>query len=107
MRAHAHVEDHIARLKESGLMRFPFADFAANQAWLQVVCFGADLVRWFQLLCVTGPLSRALPKRMRWQFWHAPARVVRDAGNDIVRILEGWPTAGEILAAYSRVAALA
>ena len=35
MRAHAHVEDHIARLKKSGLMRFPFADLAANQAWLQ------------------------------------------------------------------------
>jgi hypothetical protein len=107
MRAHAHVEDHIARLKESGLLRLPFAEFAANEAWLQVVCFGADLVRWFQLLCVTGPLSRALPKRMRWQFWHAPARVVRDARNDVVRILKGWPTAGEILAAYSRIAALA
>ena len=57
MRAHAHVEDHIGRLKDSGLLRFPFTDFAANAAWLAVVCWGADLVRWFQLLCVTGPLG--------------------------------------------------
>lgn len=106
MRAHAHVEDHIGRLKESGLLRFPFTELAANQAWLQVVCWAADLVRWFQLLCLTGPLARALPKRLRWQLWHAPARIVRKARGDIVRILEGWPTAGEILAAYRRIAAL-
>ncbi len=106
MRAHAHVEDHIQRLKDSGLDRFPFTDFAANEAWLQVVCWGADLVRWFQLLCVTGPLARALPKRLRWSLWHAPARIVRKARGDIIRILDGWPTAPDILAAYRRVAAL-
>jgi hypothetical protein len=32
MRAHAHVEDHIRRLKESGLCRFPFTDLDANRA---------------------------------------------------------------------------
>ncbi len=106
MRAHAHVEDHIGRLKDSGLLRFPFTDFAANAAWLQVVCWGADLVRWFQLLCVTGPLARALPKRLRWQLWHAPARIIRTARHDIIRILNGWPTADEILAAYQNIAAL-
>lgn len=107
MRAHAHVEDHIGRLKDSGLLRFPFTSLDANRAWLAVVCWAADLVRWFQLLCVTGPLAVALPKRMRWQFWHAPARIVRTAGRDIVRILNDWPAAAEILAAYSRAAALA
>ena len=106
MRAHAHVEDHIGRLKDSGLLRFPFTDFAANAAWLAVVCWGADLVRWFQLLCVTGPLARALPKRLRWQLWHKPARIVRKARGDIIRILDGWPTAPDILAAYRHVAAL-
>ena len=88
MRAHAHVEDHIGRLKDSGLLRFPFTDFAANAAWLAVVCWGADLVRWCQLLCVTGPLARALPKRLRWQLWHTPARIVRKARGDIIRILD-------------------
>lgn len=106
MRAHAHVEDHIGRLKESGLLRFPFADLAANQAWLQVVCWAADLVRWFQLLCVTGPLAKALPKRLRWTLWHTPARIIHTARRDIIRILEGWPTAKEILGAYQRIAAL-
>ncbi len=37
MRAHAHVEQHIARLKDSGLCRFPFTSFDANAAWMMTV----------------------------------------------------------------------
>jgi hypothetical protein len=106
MRAHAHVENHIRRLKDSGLCRFPFTAAAANQAWLAVVCFAADLVRWFQLLCLTGHLARAEPKTLRWRLWHAPARIVRHARDEIVRILEGWPDALAVIAAHQRIAAL-
>jgi hypothetical protein len=106
MRAHAHVEHHIRRLKDSGLCRFPFSDLDANRAWLATVCFAGDLVRWFQLLCLTGPLARAEPKTLRWRLWHAPARLVRHARNDIVRILDHWPDADAILAAHTRITAL-
>jgi hypothetical protein len=106
MRAHAHVEDFIGRLKDSGLERFPFTGFEANQAWLQTVMWAADLVTWFQLLCLTGELVRAKPKRLRWTLWHTPARVISTARRDVVRILDTWPTAGEILGAYRNIAAL-
>jgi len=106
MRAHAHVEDHIQRLKDSGLERFPFTGWEANQAWLQTVMWAADLVTWFQLLCLTGPLAQAKPRRLRWTFWHAPARIVTSARRDIVRILDGWPTAQDIVAAHRAIAAL-
>jgi hypothetical protein len=106
MRAHAHVEDHIQRLKESGANRFPFVDIDANRAWLAVVCFADALVRWFQLICCTGALARANPKTLRWTFWHAPARLVRRARQQIVRILDGWPTTDAILNAYRRIALL-
>jgi len=106
MRAHARVEDHIQRLKDSGLERFPFTGFEANQAWLQTVCWAADLVTWFQLLCLVGPLARARPKRLRWTLWHAPARIITTARRDVVRILDAWPTAGDIIAAYQNIAAL-
>lgn len=104
MRAHAHVEDHIARLKDSGASRFPFGDIDANRAWLALVCFADALVRWFQLLCLTGPLARAEPKALRWGLWHTPARLVRRARRNIVRILDGWPTADQLLGAYRRIA---
>ena len=106
MRAHAHVEDFIGRLKDAGLERFPFTDFEANQAWLQTVCWASDLVSWFQMLCLTGDLARAKAKRLRWTFWHTPARIITTARRDVVRILDGWPTADEILAAYRNIAAL-
>jgi hypothetical protein len=107
MRAHAHVEDHIRRLKASGLLRFPFSDLAANQAWLAVVRYAADLVRWFQLLCLSGTLAIAEPKALRWQLWHTPARIVRRSRHHIVRVLDGWPSAEVVLDAYQRIAALA
>jgi hypothetical protein len=104
MRAHAHVEDHIQRLKDSGLERFPFTSFEANQAWLQVVCWASDLVVWFQHLCLTGDLAKARPKRLRWQLWHTPARIIHSARRDILRILDGWPTTRDLLAAHQTIA---
>jgi hypothetical protein len=106
MRAHAHVEDHIRRLKASGLERFPFVDLDANRAWLALVCFADALVRWFQLLCLAGALAKAEPKTLRWAFWHSPARVIRKARRRIVRILDGWPAAPALLAAYERIAVI-
>jgi hypothetical protein len=106
MRDHAHVEDHIKRLKDSGLERFPFTDLNANRAWLQIVCLAADLVRWFQHLACTGPLATAAPKRLRWTLWHTPARIVRRGGRDIIRIIDGWPTTADLLDAHRRITAL-
>jgi hypothetical protein len=106
MRAHARVEDHIRRLKASGLERFPFTNLDANKAWLAAVGWAADLVRWFQLLCLTGPLAAAEPKTLRWRLWHTPARVIRKSRRHIIRLLNGWPDTTEILAAYGRITAL-
>jgi hypothetical protein len=106
MRAHAHVENHLARLKASGLERFPFCDFDANAAWLQLVCWSADLVRWFQLLCCTGTIATASPKTMRWRIFHAPARIISHARGHIVRIADGWPWTDDIVDAHQRIAAL-
>ncbi len=104
MRAHAHVEDNIKRLKDSGADRFPFTAINANRAWLAIVAMADALVRWFQQLCLTGHLAAAEPKTLRWTLWHTPARFVRRARRRIVRIIDGWPTANEIIAAYRRVA---
>ena len=106
MRAHAHVEDHLRRLKDSGLERFPFVDLDANHARLAIVAFAADLVRWFQQDCLDGPLAIAEPKTLRWQLWHTPARLVRRARQQIVRILDDWPTAASLNRAYQRIALL-
>ena len=106
MRDHAHVEDNIKRLKDSGLERFPFTNLDANRAWMQIVCLAADLVRWFQHLCCHGELATAEPKRLRWTLWHTPARIVRRAGRDIIRIIDGWPTTSDLLDAHQHITAI-
>lgn len=101
MRAHACVEDTIARLKDSGLERMPFSDYDANSAWTNLVALGLALVRWFQQLCLSGTeLAKAAPKRLRSQLWHAPARIVRSARNWTLRLLDWWPAKPQLLAAY-------
>jgi hypothetical protein len=106
MRAHAHVENHIQRLKDSGLCRMPFTRFEANSTWLMAVAMAADLVRWFQLLCLKGTWRDARPKALRWELFHAPGRLVHRSRCTIVRVLEGWPTAAILLAAHRRIALL-
>ena len=106
MRAHAHVELHLQRLKDSGLLSFPFSDLGANRTWMQTVMMAADLVRWFQLLCLDGAWAKALPKALRWGVFHAPGRLVRRARRTVVRILDGWPSADALVGAYARIAAI-
>jgi hypothetical protein len=103
MRAHAHVEQHIERLKDSGLLAFPFSDLEANRTWMANVMMAADLVRWFQLLCLDGPWANAQPKALRWGLIHAPGRHVRTGRRHVVRILNGWPSADALLGAYRRL----
>jgi hypothetical protein len=103
MRAHAHVEQHICRLKDSGLTRFPFNSFEANATWMMTVTPAADLVRWFQLLCCDGTWSDARPKALRWGIFHAPGRLVHRARRTVVRIIDGWPTTDLLLDAYRRI----
>jgi len=104
MRAHAHVERHIARLKDSGLMRFPFTSFEANANWMMAVAMSADLVRWFELLCFDGAWTNARPKAMRWGIFHAPGRLIRRSRQRVVRIVNGWPGTDALIEAYRRIA---
>jgi hypothetical protein len=104
MRAHAHVENHIQRLKDSGLTAMPFTNFAANAAWLFVVCLSGDLVRWFQLLCLSGSWKSARPKTLRWELFHAPGRLVRRSRQLVVRVIDGWPATKVLTDSYGRMA---
>jgi hypothetical protein len=106
MRAHAHVERHIQRLKDSGLCRMPFSNFEANTNWMMTVALAADLVRWFQLLCFDGTWASARPKAMRWGLFHAPGKLVRKSRQLIVRIIDGWPATDALVGAYQRIALL-
>lgn len=103
MRQHAHVEQHIQRLKDSGLSRFPFTDFDTNAAWMTAVMLAADLVRWYQLICLPEPWRDARPKTLRWAIFSAPGRIIHTARQRIVRLIAGWPTTQVICDSYNRI----
>ena len=48
MRAHAHVESIIERVKDAGGSRFPFTSSDGNSAWLLLAVLADTVVRWFQ-----------------------------------------------------------
>ena len=106
MRAHAHVEDHIQRLKTSGLERMPFSDFDANTTWLALVCWAGDLARWFQQLTCGGRLAKAAPKQLRWTLWHTPGRLTRSGRRTTIRLPANHPTTPHLARIYNHIAAL-
>ena len=103
MRAHARVEDHIARPKDSGAKRFPFSDLAANTAWHQLAALADTVVRWFQHTCLTGTLKHARPKTLRWNLWHTPARLVRHARASTLALPANRAATTAILNARTRI----
>ena len=98
MRSHADIEDAVRRLNHSGLERMPFADWDANSAWAALCIVALALVCWYQNACLTGPLAKAAPKRLRWQLWHLPALVCNTARQTLLRLPEQHPGAKALLA---------
>ena len=106
MRAHAHVEQHISRLKDSGLLSFPFTKIEANRNWMATVLIGRR----------PRPLVPAVVPRGCWSNGPAqgtalgpvprPGRLVHSARQEVVRILDGWPSADALIGAYAKMAAL-
>ena len=99
MRHHAHVENGIDRLKDSGLERMPFTAWNANRAWTVMCIIALALVSWFQAHQLTGGLAKAAPKRLRWQLWHLPGIVCRHARRTLIPIPTRLPGAQALLAA--------
>lgn len=103
MRLHAHVEDSIGRLKNMGANRMPFSNFTANSVWFALGCWADTLVRWFQLLCCDETLAKANPKRLRWELFHTPARLIRHGRRTIMRLLDEWPATEALTQIYHRI----
>jgi len=105
-RARARVEDRIRAAKDCGLANLPFRDFDANTVWLELALTAQDLLFMTQTLCLTGELARAEPKRLRYRLLHTAGRLAVHARQAVLRLPRGWPWAGELAAAFARLAAL-
>jgi hypothetical protein len=100
------AEDRIRGAKASGLRNLPFWGFAANDAWLTLVCVAQTLVCWAQALLLSGDCKLAEPKTLRYRLWHVAGRIVRHARRLIVRLDRAWPWAADLVTAFARLRAL-
>lgn len=105
-RGHARVEDHIREGKDLGLANFPFHDFAANAAWLELVLLAQDLIAWTRALCLDGDLAAAEPKRLRYALWHTAGRLVRTGRRVILRLAADWPWVTHLQDGFARLQVL-
>ena len=67
---------------------------------------GRKLLAWTQLLLLDGEMAAAEPKKLRYRLLHVAARITRSASRTRLRIAEGWPWATDLVAAFTRLAAL-
>jgi hypothetical protein len=106
-RQRAAIEDSIRCTKASGVSNLPFHGFSKNEAWLQLVLMGCDLVAWTRMLLLHGTeLATAEPKTLRYRLFHVAGRVLTGSGQLKLRLQRGWEWGAAIIGAFTRLRAL-
>ena len=102
-RGRGRAECRIRDAKDTGLAHLPSASFAINAAWVVAVLIAGDLLAWTRMICLSGELAKAGPKRLRYTLLHVAGVVVCSARRRSLRIAAGWPWADELVAAFGRL----
>lgn len=102
-RVHARVEDHVRTGKDTGLGHLPSKSWQVNNAWCQAVAIACDLLAWFKLIGVTGPLATAEPKTLRYRLLQIPARLTRGGRHRWLRLPRDWPWSTTLVQAITAI----
>jgi hypothetical protein len=105
-RGRARVEDSIRQGKDTGMRNLPHHAFEHNQTWLELSLIAQDLLTWTKLICLTGKLATAEPKRLRHRLLHTAGRIVRHGRRTRLRLQADWPWAPALVAAFQRLRAI-
>jgi Transposase DDE domain group 1 len=106
-RRRARCEDRIRCAKDAGLRNLPLRGFAQNQIWCEITAMACELLAWLQMLAFTGPARRWEPKRLRLRIFAVAGRLVRGGRRLQPRLAARWPWVTQIIAAITRLYALA
>lgn len=106
-RRRARVEDRIRAAKDTGLRNLPYADFASNQVWVEIVLLACDLLTWTQTLALDGPWRAAEPKTLRLRLFTTAARLITTGRRRILDLDPDWPWAAVVHHGLQRLAWLA
>lgn len=83
----ATIEKNIRELLyDLPLGKIPTADWLANVAFLQLVLLAFDLAHWFKRLCLPPEYLHATLETLRTDLLVVPARLVRQAGRNVLHL---------------------
>jgi hypothetical protein len=102
-RGRGRAECAIRDAKDTGLDHLPSFAFSLNSAWLAMVLVAGDLLAFAKQLLLSGEFKKAEPKRLRYCLFHATGVIVSSGRRRVLRIAEGWPSAAELVVAFSRL----
>jgi hypothetical protein len=102
-RVHARVEDQVRTTQDTGLARLPSKSWTVNKAWCAAITIAVDLIAWFRLYALTGALSKAEPKTLRYRLLHTPARLVHARRYRWLRLPRTWPWATQLATAIDTI----
>ena len=105
-RGRARVEDSIRAGKDTGMRNLPHHAFEHNQIWLELSLIAQDLLTWTKLICLTGTLATAEPKRLRHRLLHTAGRMVRHGRRTRLKLQADWPWAQALADAFTRLRAI-
>jgi hypothetical protein len=92
-RARGRCENRIKTLKNTGLGKLPFFDFAANQAWANIAALAFNLVSWLQLAALPhGHHAKAWDiKRWRYRLFATAGKIITRARRNQLLLSESAP----------------
>ncbi len=67
-RGRGRCENRICALKNTGLGRFPYFAFAADEAWANQAMFAMNLLSWIQLSILTSVHAAGIWDAKRWWY---------------------------------------
>lgn len=102
-RGRARVEDSIRAGKDTGMRNLPHHAFEHNQTWLETSLIAQDLLCWTRLICLTGALAVAEPKRLRQRLLHVAGKLVRHGRRTRLKLDRAWPWSKTLAAAFTRM----
>jgi hypothetical protein len=78
-RARGRCENRIKTLKNTGLGKFPYFSYAANEAWANMAMFAMNLIAWIQLSILPSGHAAGVwdVKRWRYRLFSMAGKLVR------------------------------
>jgi hypothetical protein len=97
-------------VKNTGLGKLPFFDFAANQAWANIAVLASNLISWLQLAALPDahPAKARDIKRWRYRLFATAGKIITRARRNHLLLPETapeLPLINTLLQATARIAA--